>query len=209
MFEGTSGIDAKKTSCEFTGDILRTPVSEDMLGKPGSAEPWLVSVPGWPRTRSLARTRRVFPPEQPSSGPRSYYCQHNLLTPTRVAWGEGMQGTAPRSWLPVSCHLLPSSRGAGPAPCLQRAAVKGRGHGAERHGCVRCWPHGSRPGPPHPLQGVGRGGAGSVPPPVVLFRCFALLTLVPPGPAAVREMVNKAKQREKRSIKQSKGKNGQ
>lgn len=33
MFEGTSGIDAKKTSCEFTGDILRTPVSEDMLGE--------------------------------------------------------------------------------------------------------------------------------------------------------------------------------
>ncbi|XP_065821479.1 V-type proton ATPase subunit B, brain isoform isoform X2 [Labrus bergylta] len=34
VFEGTSGIDAKKTSCEFTGDILRTPVSEDMLGQP-------------------------------------------------------------------------------------------------------------------------------------------------------------------------------
>jgi len=33
VFEGTSGIDAKKTSCEFTGDILRTPVSEDMLGE--------------------------------------------------------------------------------------------------------------------------------------------------------------------------------
>lgn len=33
MFEGTSGIDAQKTSCEFTGDILRMPVSEDMLGK--------------------------------------------------------------------------------------------------------------------------------------------------------------------------------
>ena len=33
MFEGTSGIDAKHTTCEFTGDILRTPVSEDMLGK--------------------------------------------------------------------------------------------------------------------------------------------------------------------------------
>jgi len=32
VFEGTSGIDAKKTTCEFTGDILRTPVSEDMLG---------------------------------------------------------------------------------------------------------------------------------------------------------------------------------
>lgn len=33
VFEGTSGIDAKHTTCEFTGDILRTPVSEDMLGK--------------------------------------------------------------------------------------------------------------------------------------------------------------------------------
>ncbi|NXS68121.1 VATB2 ATPase, partial [Pandion haliaetus] len=41
VFEGTSGIDAKKTSCEFTGDILRTPVSEDMLGKVfnGSGKP--------------------------------------------------------------------------------------------------------------------------------------------------------------------------
>ena len=33
VFEGTSGIDAKRTTCEFTGDILRTPVSEDMLGR--------------------------------------------------------------------------------------------------------------------------------------------------------------------------------
>ena len=33
MFEGTHGIDAKHTTCEFTGDILRMPVSEDMLGE--------------------------------------------------------------------------------------------------------------------------------------------------------------------------------
>jgi V-type H+-transporting ATPase subunit B len=33
VFEGTSGIDAKHTTCEFSGDILRTPVSEDMLGR--------------------------------------------------------------------------------------------------------------------------------------------------------------------------------
>ena len=33
VFEGTSGIDAKHTSCEFTGDIMKIPVSEDMLGK--------------------------------------------------------------------------------------------------------------------------------------------------------------------------------
>ncbi|KAG2466030.1 VATB2 ATPase, partial [Polypterus senegalus] len=41
VFEGTSGIDAKQTACEFTGDILRTPVSEDMLGRifNGSGKP--------------------------------------------------------------------------------------------------------------------------------------------------------------------------
>ena len=33
VFEGTSGIDAKHTLCEFTIDIFRTPVSEDMLGR--------------------------------------------------------------------------------------------------------------------------------------------------------------------------------
>jgi V-type H+-transporting ATPase subunit B len=41
VFEGTAGIDAKFTVCEFTGDILRTPVSEDMLGRVfnGSGKP--------------------------------------------------------------------------------------------------------------------------------------------------------------------------
>ncbi len=41
VFEGTSGIDAKNTTCEFTGDILRTAVSEDMLGRifNGSGKP--------------------------------------------------------------------------------------------------------------------------------------------------------------------------
>merc|ERR1711944_274101 len=41
VFEGTSGIDAQKTTCEFTGDILRTPVSEDVLGRVfnGSGKP--------------------------------------------------------------------------------------------------------------------------------------------------------------------------
>jgi len=33
VFEGTTGIDARNTRCEFTGDILRIPVSEDMLGR--------------------------------------------------------------------------------------------------------------------------------------------------------------------------------
>jgi V-type H+-transporting ATPase subunit B len=41
VFEGTSGIDAKNTSCEFSGDIMRVPVSEDMLGRVfnGSGKP--------------------------------------------------------------------------------------------------------------------------------------------------------------------------
>lgn len=41
VFEGTSGIDAKHTTCEFTGDIMRIPVSEEMLGRVfnGSGKP--------------------------------------------------------------------------------------------------------------------------------------------------------------------------
>jgi len=41
VFEGTTGIDARNTRCEFSGDILRMPVSEDMLGRifNGSGKP--------------------------------------------------------------------------------------------------------------------------------------------------------------------------
>ncbi len=41
VFEGTSGIDAKKTRVEFSGDTLKIPVSEDMLGRVfnGSGKP--------------------------------------------------------------------------------------------------------------------------------------------------------------------------
>ena len=33
VFEGTSGIDNLKTTCEFTGDVLKMPISEEMLGR--------------------------------------------------------------------------------------------------------------------------------------------------------------------------------
>lgn len=33
VFEGTSGIDNRSTTLEFTGEVLRTPVSRDMLGR--------------------------------------------------------------------------------------------------------------------------------------------------------------------------------
>jgi hypothetical protein len=41
VFEGTSGIDNRKTTLEFTGDVLTTPVSRDMLGRVfnGSGKP--------------------------------------------------------------------------------------------------------------------------------------------------------------------------
>lgn len=41
VFEGTSEIDTTATRCEFTGDILRMPISEEMLGRTfdGSGRP--------------------------------------------------------------------------------------------------------------------------------------------------------------------------
>jgi hypothetical protein len=33
VFEGTSGIDNRNCHCEFTGDVLRMPISEEMLGR--------------------------------------------------------------------------------------------------------------------------------------------------------------------------------
>merc|ERR1719313_1856734 len=41
VFEGTAGIDSKTTSCEFSGDILRIGVAEDMVGRifNGSGKP--------------------------------------------------------------------------------------------------------------------------------------------------------------------------
>ncbi len=41
VFEGTTGVDTKNTRCEFTGEVLKMPVSEDMLGRifNGSGKP--------------------------------------------------------------------------------------------------------------------------------------------------------------------------
>lgn len=41
IFEGTSNIDVVNTYCEFTGDVLRMPISEEMLGRTfnGSGDP--------------------------------------------------------------------------------------------------------------------------------------------------------------------------
>jgi len=41
IFQGTSGIDNTKTRCEFKGDVLKMPISEEMLGRSfnGSGKP--------------------------------------------------------------------------------------------------------------------------------------------------------------------------
>lgn len=33
VFEGTDGIDNRHTHCEFTGDVLKMAISEEMLGR--------------------------------------------------------------------------------------------------------------------------------------------------------------------------------
>lgn len=33
VFEGTSGIDNTRTTCNFTGDVLKMAISEEMLGR--------------------------------------------------------------------------------------------------------------------------------------------------------------------------------
>jgi V-type H+-transporting ATPase subunit B len=45
VFEGTSGIDNKFTRCEFTGDVLKMPIAEEMLGRifDGSGKPKVIS----------------------------------------------------------------------------------------------------------------------------------------------------------------------
>lgn len=41
IFEGTADIDNTHTHCEFTGDVLRMPISTEMLGRQfnGSGQP--------------------------------------------------------------------------------------------------------------------------------------------------------------------------
>jgi len=76
VFEGTSGVDARHTHAEFTGDIMRIPVSEDMMGRVfnGSGVPVdhgpnvlaedFLSIDGEP----INPYRRVYPEEMIQTG---------------------------------------------------------------------------------------------------------------------------------------------
>lgn len=76
VFEGTSGIDNRHTHVEFTGDILRLPVSEDMLGRVfnGSGKPIDNGPPVIPEDyvdisgAAINPCRRVYPREMIQTG---------------------------------------------------------------------------------------------------------------------------------------------
>ncbi|KAK3589867.1 hypothetical protein CHS0354_015894 [Potamilus streckersoni] len=92
VFEGTSGIDAKHTTCEFTGDILRMPVSEDMLGRvfngsgkaidkgpPVLAEDFL-DIQGQP----INPWSRIYPEEMIQTGISAIDCMNSIARGQKI-----------------------------------------------------------------------------------------------------------------------------
>lgn len=92
VFEGTSGIDAKNTRIEFTGDILRMPVSEDMLGRifNGSGKPIdkgpnvlaedFLDIMGQP----INPCSRVYPKEMIQTGISSIDCMNSIARGQKI-----------------------------------------------------------------------------------------------------------------------------
>ena len=76
VFEGTSGVDGRNTKLEFTGEVLKTPVSEDMLGRifNGSGQPIDGGPPVMPEAyldiqgSSINPSERTYPEEMIQTG---------------------------------------------------------------------------------------------------------------------------------------------
>ena len=76
VFEGTSGVDGRNTRLEFTGEVLKTPVSEDMLGRifDGSGQPIDGGPPVMPEEyldiqgSSINPSERTYPEEMIQTG---------------------------------------------------------------------------------------------------------------------------------------------
>ncbi|KAG5563958.1 hypothetical protein RHGRI_000211 [Rhododendron griersonianum] len=76
VFEGTSGIDNKYTTVQFTGEVLKTPVSQDMLGRifNGSGKPIDNGPPILPEAyldisgSSINPSERTYPEEMIQTG---------------------------------------------------------------------------------------------------------------------------------------------
>jgi V-type H+-transporting ATPase subunit B len=92
VFEGTSGIDARHTHCEFTGDIMRIPVSEDMLGRVfnGSGRPVdkgpnvmaedFLDIQGQPINPYM----RVYPEEMIQTGISAIDCMNSIARGQKI-----------------------------------------------------------------------------------------------------------------------------
>eukprot|EP01113_Clastostelium_recurvatum_P027146 TRINITY_DN326_c0_g1_i1.p1 TRINITY_DN326_c0_g1~~TRINITY_DN326_c0_g1_i1.p1 ORF type:complete len:490 (+),score=146.03 TRINITY_DN326_c0_g1_i1:53-1522(+) len=92
VFEGTSGIDAKHTRCEFTGDVLRIPVSEDVQGRifNGSGKPVdkgpqvlaedYLDINGQP----LNPSKRVYPEEMIQTGISTIDCMNSIARGQKI-----------------------------------------------------------------------------------------------------------------------------
>eukprot|EP00172_Hildenbrandia_rubra_P004692 Plantae.Rhodophyta-Hildenbrandia_rubra.ctg9997.p2 GENE.Plantae.Rhodophyta-Hildenbrandia_rubra.ctg9997~~Plantae.Rhodophyta-Hildenbrandia_rubra.ctg9997.p2 ORF type:complete len:535 (-),score=91.70 Plantae.Rhodophyta-Hildenbrandia_rubra.ctg9997:3939-5450(-) len=76
VFEGTTGIDNRHTHCEFTGEVMKTPVSRDMLGRifNGSGKPIDGGPPVVPEAyrdiggEPINPQRRTYPEEMIQTG---------------------------------------------------------------------------------------------------------------------------------------------
>mmetsp|Transcript_33858 Transcript_33858/g.95283 ORF Transcript_33858/g.95283 Transcript_33858/m.95283 type:complete len:510 (+) Transcript_33858:127-1656(+) len=92
VFEGTSGIDARDTRIEFTGDIMNIPVSEDMLGRVfnGSGAP----IDGGPAVlaedyldimgKPINPYSRVYPAEMIQTGISSIDCMNSIARGQKI-----------------------------------------------------------------------------------------------------------------------------
>ena len=92
VFEGTAGIDARDTRIEFTGDIMKIPVSEDMLGRVfnGSGAP----IDGGPAVlaedfldimgKPINPFSRVYPAEMIQTGISSIDCMNSIARGQKI-----------------------------------------------------------------------------------------------------------------------------
>uniref|UniRef100_A0A7S4P0G0 Vacuolar proton pump subunit B n=1 Tax=Paramoeba aestuarina TaxID=180227 RepID=A0A7S4P0G0_9EUKA len=92
VFEGTAGIDARDTRIEFTGDIMKIPVSEDMLGRVfnGSGAP----IDGGPSVlaedfldimgKPINPYSRVYPAEMIQTGISSIDCMNSIARGQKI-----------------------------------------------------------------------------------------------------------------------------
>lgn len=131
VFEGTSGIDNRKTTLEFTGEVLKTPVSRDMLGRVfnGSGRP----IDGGPAVlaeafldisgASINPSERTYPEEMIQTGISTIDVMNSIARGQKIPLFSA-------AGLPHNDIAAQICRQAGLVVQPEGAAKKGHGHGA-------------------------------------------------------------------------------